>query len=123
MKYIKLFENFNEPEMTRTPIKPITIGGKTYDIAEDLPTRELGIGSYSIKGDIVMVGGDTPLQDWIDLDHMEGTDGIYDGAFPPGEGESNGDKDSGDEYEGPKGDKDSGDEYEGPKGDEGTGDE
>jgi hypothetical protein len=111
MKYIKLFENFNEPEMTRTPIKPITIGGKTYDTAEDLPTRELGIGSYSIKGDIVMVGGDTPLQDWID------------GAFPPGEGESNGDKDSGDEYEGPKGDKDSGDEYEGPKGDEGTGDE
>jgi hypothetical protein len=80
MKHIKLFEKFNEPEMTHTPIKPITIGGKTYDTAEDLPIRELGIGSYSIKDDIVMVGGDTPLQDWLD------------GAFPPDMEESNGDE-------------------------------
>ena len=79
MKHIKLFENFSEEEMSHTPIKPITIHGKTYDNVEDLPIRELGIGSYSVKGDIVMVGGDTPLQDWLD------------GAFPPGEGESNGD--------------------------------
>ena len=82
MKYIKLFENFNEPEMTHTPIKPITIHGKTYDTAEDLPIRELGIGSYSVEGDIVMVGGDTPLQDWLD------------GAFPPDMEESNGDEDT-----------------------------
>ena len=80
MKHIKLFENFSEEEMSHTPIKPITIHGKTYDNVEDLPIRELGIGSYSVKGDIVMVGGDTPLQDWLD------------GAFPPGEGESNGDE-------------------------------
>lgn len=59
---------------TSTPIKPITIHGKTYKFVEDLPIRELGIGSYVIQDGIVMVDGDTPLQDWLDnvMGGMEG---------------------------------------------------
>ena len=53
---------------TSTPIKPITIHGKTYKFVEDLPIRELGIGSYVIQDGIVMVDGETPLQDWLTQD-------------------------------------------------------
>lgn len=53
---------------TSTPIKPVTIHGKTYKFVEDLPIRELGIGSYVIQDGIVMVDGDTPLQDWLTQD-------------------------------------------------------
>ena len=37
---------------------------------EDLPIRELGIGGYTVDNEngIVMVDGDTPLQDWLDND-------------------------------------------------------
>jgi len=59
---------------TSTPIKPVTIHGKTYKFVEDLPIRELGIGSYVIQDGIVMVDGETPLQDWLDnvMGGMEG---------------------------------------------------
>jgi hypothetical protein len=55
---------------THTPIKPVTIYGKTYNFVEDLPIRELGIGGYAVDNEngIVMVDGDTPLQDWLDND-------------------------------------------------------
>jgi len=53
---------------TSTPIKPITIHGKTYKFVEDLPTRELGIGGYTVQDGIVMVDGETPLQDWLTQD-------------------------------------------------------
>ncbi len=58
-------EDYMEDE-TSTPIKPITIDGKTYKFVEDLPIRELGIGSYVVDNGIVLVNGDTPLQDWLD---------------------------------------------------------
>ena len=69
---------------TSTPIKPITIHGKTYKFVEDLPIRELGIGGYTVDNEngIVMVDGDTPLQDWLtqdmDVEDYMDEDGEFD---------------------------------------------
>lgn len=68
----RIIKESDDDYETSTPIKPITIHGKTYKFVEDLPTRELGIGSYVVDNDkgIVLVDGDTPLEDW--LDHVMG---------------------------------------------------
>ena len=77
----RIIKESDDDYETSTPIKPITIHGKTYKFVEDLPTRELGIGGYTVQDGIVMVDGETPLQDWLTQD-MDAEDYMEDMPKP-----------------------------------------